>query len=120
MQKADEEERRIKVQARLTHAEALSAATRDANIRKELESRLQSMDNELSQQVTALNIARRMHKTAEDAAVSALNYCGRSDAVLTGRAHLLQNPFGKHPIIHIYQAVQKKEKNPVIFAQIHI
>jgi hypothetical protein len=71
MQKADEDERRIKVQARLTHAEALSAATRDANIRKELESRLQSMDNELSQQVTALNIARRMHKTAEDEAVSA-------------------------------------------------
>jgi hypothetical protein len=71
MQKADEEERRIKVQARLAQAEALSAATRDANIRKELESRLQSMDNELSQQVTALNIARRIHKTAEDEAISA-------------------------------------------------
>ncbi len=71
MQKADEEERRIKVQARLAQAEALSSATMDANIKKELESRLQSMDSALSQQVTALNIARRMHKTAEDAAISA-------------------------------------------------
>ncbi len=71
MQKADEEERRIKVQARLAQAEALSAATMDANIKKELESRLQSMDSALSQQVTALNIARRMHKTAEDEAISA-------------------------------------------------
>jgi hypothetical protein len=43
----------------------------DAKIRKELESRLQSMDSELSQQVTALNIARRMHKTAEDEVISA-------------------------------------------------
>jgi hypothetical protein len=71
MQKADEEERRIKVQARLALAEALSAATTDANIKKELESRLQSMDSELSQQVTALNVARRMHKTAEDEAIAA-------------------------------------------------
>jgi hypothetical protein len=71
MQRADEEERRIKVQARLARAEALSAANMDANIRRELESRLQSMDSELSQQVTALNIARRMHTTAEDEAISA-------------------------------------------------
>ncbi len=71
MQKADEEERRIKVQARLARAEALSAANMDANIRRELESRLKSMDSELSQQVTALNIARRMHTTAEDEAISA-------------------------------------------------
>lgn len=71
MQKADEEERRVKVQSRLARAEALSAANMDAKIRKELESRLQSMDSELSQQVTALNIARRMHKTAEDEVISA-------------------------------------------------
>ena len=84
MQKADEEERRIKVQARLTQAEALSAATRGANIKKELESRLQSLDSELSQQVAALDIARRMHKTAEDECISAAD---AADQVRRGLNH---------------------------------
>jgi hypothetical protein len=73
IQKADEEERRLKVQARLSQAEAVFAATRDANIKKELEARLQSMDSELSQQLTALDIARRLHKSAEDEAISSAN-----------------------------------------------
>jgi hypothetical protein len=40
VQNADVEERRVKVQARLAHAEALYAATMEANITKELETRL--------------------------------------------------------------------------------
>ncbi len=105
MQKADEEERRIKVQARLAHAEALSAATMEANIKKELETRLQSMDSELSQQVTALNLARRMHKTAEDEAISTADaadqlrresrheaspVAGKQHGVAVGSQHLQQ------------------------------
>jgi hypothetical protein len=99
MQKADEEERRIKVQARLAQAEALSAATRDANIRKELESRLQSLDTELSQQVAALNIARRIHKTAEDEAIVAADAadevrCRSSHGTSLHRSHHAQSQHG--------------------------
>ncbi len=99
MQKADEEERRIKVQARLAQAEALSAATRDANIRKELESRLQSLDTELSQQVAALNIARRIHKTAEDEAIVAADAadevrCRSSHGTSLHRSHHTQSQHG--------------------------
>ena len=99
MQKADEEERRIKVQARLAQAEALSVATRDANIRKELESRLQSLDTELSQQVAALNIARRIHKTAEDEAIVAADAadevrCRSSHGTSLHRSHHAQSQHG--------------------------